>query len=680
MGRGWRQLSFILATTTAVLSLLLPHRAQASEVVAVPRIIARDTRLSTDQAEKATTLLEVESGYRTIPRSQIRAWIDGQKAESYKACYDEACQIELGKAVAAQKILVSEWSAFGTDCVLTVRLIDLRTELAEVSTQAQGACTETGLRAAITEAGRRLRARTEQGHAAFQLDLSEAKRIKNPPTDDKGYLRIRSEAAGRPEERIEVWINGDLAGPVVHGLFTTELRVGHYLILLRTAGDRYAHERREVDLGKDGVRIPRDGVLTLRPIFGTLLFDGVPGEVTVSIDRQARTVRAPHREEIRSGKHEVVIEAPGHLPFGPTEIEVQPGEEHKVAYRLDRNAGGLSIVGSPSGAVVSIDGKRVGALPLSLSDVDIGDRTVEVEAPGHYREQRLVRVQRGATSTLELNLKAKRARLKVEAAATLQGETVPVEADVYVDGTRVGTTPWKDEVLAEVEHEVQLRLGELLGPSTRVALREGEERREVMPAPERWAGASASIRFDLVPGPWSVRSGSGALDPAEPNAVRPGRWPIELLLNGEKVGTAEVQAKPDQEVVLRVMERPRTPEELEHSAKLWTVRKWAATGATVVAAAFGMQQLITANIAASERDEAYAALRVASVPEEVSGYRSSVIDLEDSRDRSVTISAVALGAAAGLAVWAATEWLFGEPSVGTLIGDGVTPVSSVGER
>lgn len=446
-----------------------------------------------------------------------------------------------------------------------------------------------------------------------------------------------------------------------------------------TAGDRYAYERREIELGKEGARIPKEGVLTLRPVFGTIRLEGVPAEVTVTIDRQARNVRAPHHEEVRYGKHEILIEASGHLAYGPTTIEVEPGGTHQLSYRLDRNAGGLSIVGSPSGASVSIDGARVGELPMSRADVDIGDRMVAIEAPGYHGEQRLVRIERGKTSTLELSLKPKMARLKVEAIATLQGSEVPVEAEVYVDGARMGTSPWKDEVIAEVEHEVQLRLGELVGPSARLTLREGEEHREVLPAPERWAGASASIRFDLVPGPWSVRSGSGALDPDHPNAVRPGRWPITLLMNGKEVGTAELRAEPDREVVLRVTERPRTPEELARSTTAWTVRKWAATGAAIVAAAFGAQQLLTANIAASERDQAYAALRVASVPEEMSGYRSSVIELEDARTRSMTISTVAFSAAAGIALWAAAEWFLMEPTEGRLVGEGVTPVRGLGE-
>jgi len=96
------------------------------------------------------------SGFRTVPRSEIQARLVDQQKESFKNCYDEACQIELGKAVAAQKGLSSTWARLGDACVLSVKLYDLKTALAEFSTKADGACSEAGLRAAIEDVGRTL--------------------------------------------------------------------------------------------------------------------------------------------------------------------------------------------------------------------------------------------------------------------------------------------------------------------------------------------------------------------------------------------------------------------------------------------------------------------------------------------------------------------------------------------
>jgi len=108
----------------------------------------------------------------------------------------------------------------------------------------------------------------KEGYGAFTLDLDAGREIKNPPTDKTGYLSVIAEAKGRAAEKIEVYINGDLAGTAP---FQKELPVGQYVVILRTAGDRFAHKRFDIKLGTDGVRIPKAGKEQLLPVFGTLV-------------------------------------------------------------------------------------------------------------------------------------------------------------------------------------------------------------------------------------------------------------------------------------------------------------------------------------------------------------------------------------------------------------------------
>lgn len=89
-----------------------------------------------------------ERGVRTIDRSaQERAFRDqiaALKNESHKACYDDSCQIELGKALAASHILRSKITRFGTKCVLNTELIDLKAEVAISAASARGDCAAEG--------------------------------------------------------------------------------------------------------------------------------------------------------------------------------------------------------------------------------------------------------------------------------------------------------------------------------------------------------------------------------------------------------------------------------------------------------------------------------------------------------------------------------------------------------
>ena len=89
-----------------------------------------------------------QQGVRTIDRGQqdstFRSQLGSLKADSYNACYDDACQIELGKALAASHILRTRITQFGRLCVLNGELIDLRSEVATAAASSRGDCGEEG--------------------------------------------------------------------------------------------------------------------------------------------------------------------------------------------------------------------------------------------------------------------------------------------------------------------------------------------------------------------------------------------------------------------------------------------------------------------------------------------------------------------------------------------------------
>jgi hypothetical protein len=78
----------------------------------------------------ATQLTETKR-YRVIPRDQLRKQLAAEKARSYKECFDVSCQIELGKAVAAEKSVVTKLLRVGSRCALTAQIYDLKTETTE---------------------------------------------------------------------------------------------------------------------------------------------------------------------------------------------------------------------------------------------------------------------------------------------------------------------------------------------------------------------------------------------------------------------------------------------------------------------------------------------------------------------------------------------------------------------
>ncbi|MBI2377207.1 MAG: hypothetical protein HYV07_24620 [Deltaproteobacteria bacterium] len=99
----------------------------------------------TQLADLLGTLLAQGGAYSAIPRERLQAQLGQQKADSYKSCYDTSCQIELGRAVAAEAIVTSKVLRVGGECMMTAEIYDLKTELSIKAATAEAGCTDKEL-------------------------------------------------------------------------------------------------------------------------------------------------------------------------------------------------------------------------------------------------------------------------------------------------------------------------------------------------------------------------------------------------------------------------------------------------------------------------------------------------------------------------------------------------------
>ena len=108
-----------------------------------------DKKTMAQLTEYLETMVTQETGWRVVPREQLRQRLVQQKKGSYRACVDQACQIELGKAVAAQKSLSTKLLQVGSKCALTAKLYDLKSETAEKAATARTDCSDDALMGAV---------------------------------------------------------------------------------------------------------------------------------------------------------------------------------------------------------------------------------------------------------------------------------------------------------------------------------------------------------------------------------------------------------------------------------------------------------------------------------------------------------------------------------------------------
>jgi len=132
---------------------LAPARAgETGPIVAVLDIEDRGSGLSADVLDRLTDYLAVlmaEAGYSVVPREQIRDRLVQMQKESYKSCYDQKCQIDLGRELAAQKVLAPKVLQIGGECRLLGTLLDLKLAASERAATAKAACNERGMLLAV---------------------------------------------------------------------------------------------------------------------------------------------------------------------------------------------------------------------------------------------------------------------------------------------------------------------------------------------------------------------------------------------------------------------------------------------------------------------------------------------------------------------------------------------------
>lgn len=131
-----------LIATGVVIAVMNVEDANAGE-----RDRALDPSLVKNLGDQIRVFI-AQQGVRTIDRSSqdraLKDQIASVKSDSYKSCYDDSCQIELGKALAASHILRTRVARFGKRCVLNGELIDLKQEVTMAAASSQGDCGEEG--------------------------------------------------------------------------------------------------------------------------------------------------------------------------------------------------------------------------------------------------------------------------------------------------------------------------------------------------------------------------------------------------------------------------------------------------------------------------------------------------------------------------------------------------------
>jgi hypothetical protein len=137
------------STTASPATTSAPVYQGPKVVIAVFDIELKRIRMKRDFVDTLSDYLTtrlVEAGrFEVIPRSELRKRLLQQKKKSYKTCYDQSCQIELGREMAAEKTLSTQIQKLGSKCKVTAAVYDLKKAASGLAATATAKCNEDGL-------------------------------------------------------------------------------------------------------------------------------------------------------------------------------------------------------------------------------------------------------------------------------------------------------------------------------------------------------------------------------------------------------------------------------------------------------------------------------------------------------------------------------------------------------
>lgn len=262
-------------------------------------------------------------------------------------------------------------------------------------------------------------------------------------------LEVRADA-DKNAFNAQVWVDGQLQGAIP---VTIKLGDGRHLVEIKKDG--FENFSQWVEM-KEGERVNVNPMLRAIKVkeVGAILVNADVNDAEVYLDGNLQAGKTPTvLPDIVAGPHVIEVRKEPALPWRQT-IQVEADKTVKVTAELKATIGGgggnIRVLSNVEGALVYLDGEERGPAPQDLKNVKAGDHVVEIRAPGFISREERVTVAVGAATVLKLDLQADST---VAATGTVKIVSPVPEAEVHVDGERLGSVPQERE-LSPGEHFV----------------------------------------------------------------------------------------------------------------------------------------------------------------------------------------------------------------------------------
>jgi len=164
-------------------------------------------------------------------------------------------------------------------------------------------------------------------------------------------------------------------------------------------------------------------------------FDSHPKGASVLLDGSLLCKETPCSKRVPVGIHQVSMEAEDYIKRAE-QIEASKGI--KVSWVLEPNFGWATVSSEPSELDVKIDGAISGKTPLSKFRLTPKSHDVLISSDCYFEAGERINIERGKERSVNINPVPRQGKVKVVAKDSKGND---VEADVYIDGQKVGSAP-----------------------------------------------------------------------------------------------------------------------------------------------------------------------------------------------------------------------------------------------
>lgn len=317
----WKWWALLSGIALLIAVFPVAHARSKRPIVAVFTIQDKTGQLTPEMIQQLTDYLRARvaggGSFQVIPSSQLKQRLSQQKTESYKACYDEQCQIEIGRELAANKSLATQIVKVGTMCAVMSTLYDLKKAITDHSSTQKSGCRQDELVSAV-----------EKVVASMDRKFRPREtKIEKPRPATMGTLRFDVKPDGAT-----VLVDGVIRGraPLMAAI---ELTPGKHVVRVELSGHQTWERKIDIHRGKEATA----RVELKKTVFVEVRVDTEPRGATVYLDKDLRgqtplSLSLPARSD-----YQLQVKRPGYQEVNET-LTLQDSKELSYSLRMTDEA------------------------------------------------------------------------------------------------------------------------------------------------------------------------------------------------------------------------------------------------------------------------------------------------------------------------------------------------------